>query len=444
MTNYLRAFSYLDQLQKRAYWSQSKLEEYQNKKLQQLVRYAYLHVPYYNRKFKALGLGPEDIKSKHDLVKLPLIRKAEIKANLSDFISDEYDVKKLRMVSTSGSTGEPLFLYLNSSEVEFRKAKHLRANTSLGQKPWDRWVTITGPQHVAKTTRFQRLLGLYMPVTVSVFNDISKQISLLEELKPAVLDGYSSSLYLLAKEVEKRNLKTIRPRFIIGGAELVDASSRKYVSKVFGVPFYDQYSSVEFERMAWQCPECKEYHIDADALVLEFLDKAGEGVAAGESGEVVCTSLFNYAMPLIRYAIGDVGIPSNCSCDCERTLPMMRMVEGRKDSLLILPSGQMLTPRAFTFAVHLFEYYDQIEKFRVIQKKLDLFEFNLKLKNSSRVSGTVIERALLNHLAKTFSLDGAKFFVNFVDDIPLDKNGKLSIVVSQLDSNSKAKLLEKI
>jgi len=67
------------------------------------------------------------------------------------------------------------------------------------------------------------------------------QISMLEKIKPAVLDGYSSSLYILAKEVEKRGLKTIRPKFIIGGAELVDASSREYVSRVFQVPFYDQY-----------------------------------------------------------------------------------------------------------------------------------------------------------------------------------------------------------
>ncbi len=384
-------------------------------------------------------MSPSDIKSRHDLHKLPVIRKAEIKQNLSHFVSDEFDVKKLRSVSTSGSTGEPLFIYLSGPEVEYRKAKHLRANISLGQKPWDRWVTLTGPQHVAKTTQLQRMLGLYVPVTVSVFNDVPTQISILEKLKPAVLDGYSSSLYLLAKEVEKRGIKTIKPKFIIGGAELVGASSRQFVSQVFGVPFYDQYSSVEFERMAWQCPECQEYHIDADALILQFLDKSGEEVSAGENGEIICTSLFNYAMPLIRYAIGDVGIPSDGVCDCKRNLPMMRMVEGRKDSLLVLPNGQMITPRAFTFAVHLFKFYDQIEKFRVIQKRLDFFEFNLKLKNNNIPEGT-IEKSLLDHLNSTLTLDGAKFHVNFVDDIPLDKNGKLSIVVSQLGPSNKIKL----
>ena len=71
--------------------------------------------------------------------------------------------------------------------------------------------------------------------------------------------------------------------------------------------------------MAWQCPECQEYHIDADALILQFLDKSGEEVSAGENGEIICTSLFNYAMPLIRYAIGDVGIPRMASVTVRET-----------------------------------------------------------------------------------------------------------------------------
>ena len=121
MTNYLRAFYFLNQMQKRAYWEHSRLEDYQNMKLQQIIKYAYEHVPFYNRKFKALGLSPSDIKSRHDLHKLPVIRKAEIKQNLSHFVSDEFDVKKLRSVSTSGSTGEPLFIYLSGPEVEYRR-----------------------------------------------------------------------------------------------------------------------------------------------------------------------------------------------------------------------------------------------------------------------------------------------------------------------------------
>jgi phenylacetate-CoA ligase len=433
--NYARAFYTLNQLANHAYWRPSRLEEYQNKQLRRLIRHAYDTVPFYHRKLREAHLIPADIKTKADLNKLPVIRKKEIKQNAADLLSRSYDFKKLRMVSTSGSTGEPLFVYLSALEVEFRKAKHLRANISVGQKAWHRWVTLVGPQHVSKTGSLQRLLGLYVPVTLSVYNDAQTQIRLLETLQPNVLDGYSSSLLVLAQAVERQGTKNFNPHFLIGGAELIDSHSRKYIQRVFNAPFYDQYSSVEFERMAWQCTMQDEYHMDSDAVVMQFLNKNGQETAAGETGEVVCTSLFNYAMPLIRYAIGDIGIPSDGVCGCGRTLPLMKMVEGRKDALLLLPSGQMLTPRAFTYAVHDFRFYPEIEKFRIIQNTVDSFEFNLKMKNPA-LPQDMLRRELYRHLSSLLDLQGARFEINFVDDIPLDKNGKLSIVVSKLSPAS--------
>ena len=429
--NYLRAFYYLNSLNRQARWNPQRLEKHQREKLKCVIRYAYGNVQFYNKMFKASGIKPEDIKRKEDLNKLPIIRKSEIRENLGEMISKDFDINRLRMVSTSGSTGQPLFVYLCGREMEYRKAKHLRANISCGQKPRDAWVTLTGPQHFGKTTRLQRFVGLYVPTAISVFDAVSKQIATLEKLKPQVLDGYSSSLLLLAKEIEKQDIVTIQPRFVIGGAELMDSASRRYIEKVFGVPFFDQYSSVEFERMAWQCQERKGYHIDADALILQFLDKNGEEVASGESGEIVCTSLFNYAMPLIRYAIGDVGTPSDETCECGRSLPLMQMVEGRKDSLLFLPNGRILTPRAFTLALHEFKFYNAIEKFRVVQKKLDAFEFIIKLKDNG-LKENDMTKALSAHLETIFKFDNLKFEINFVKDIALDKSGKLMAVVSEL------------
>jgi phenylacetate-CoA ligase len=429
--NYLRAFYYLNTLNKQAFWHPRKLAEYQAKRLQNIIRYAYEKVPFYNVMMKKSGIKPEEIKTSNDLNKLPIIRKKDIRENLGEIVSRDFDVKNLRMKSTSGSTGEPLSIYLSSREIEFRMAKHLRSNISCGQKAFDRWVTLTGPQHFGKTTRLQRLLRFYVPTPVSVFDDVSTQISKIERLKPDILDGYSSSLLLLANEIEKTKVETIKPRFIIGGAELIDNYSREHIKNVFGVQFFDQYSSVEFERMAWQCQEGKGYHIDADALILQFLDKNGEEVSAGEKGEIVCTSLFNYAMPLIRYAVGDVGTPSNEKCECGRTLPLMKMVEGRKDSLLLLPNGRILTPRAFTIALHEFKFYNSIEKFKIVQKKLDAFEFNIKVKNNTLKENTFTTE-LTKHLKAIFKSDELTFEINLVDDIKLDKNGKLMSVVSEL------------
>ena len=401
--------------------------------LRRIVRHAYYHVPLYHSIFRKERIRPSEIRTAADLNKLPILRKEEIKKDLNRAISRKHKIDTLKMIRTSGSTGKPLHFYINGREDEYRKAKHLRANLSVGQRPRDKWVLITSPLHVGEATRLQRLLGIYVPTPILVFNDAAVQISMIEELKPDILDGYSSSLWLLAKEVEKRGTEPIKPRFIIGGAELIGDSSRQLVEKVFDAPFYDQYACDEMERIAWQCKEKDKYHIDADSIVLQFVDKNGDEVATGERGEVVCTSLFNYTMPFIRYAVGDVGIATNEECACGRTLPLMKVVEGRKDSFILLSDGQVVSPLGFDAAMCMFTFHNNIHQYRIIQRKIDRFEIIIKM-NSDDIDEGTVEKELLNHLERTLkiSADKATFDVKFAEEIPLDKTGKLRKIVSEL------------
>lgn len=435
MINYVRALYYLYSLLKRAYWSRDKLEDHQNKLLRSTIKTTYDYVPFYHKKLRKLGIKPTEIKTKEDLNKLPIIQRNEIRKNLREMISKKFNIEDLRTLSTSGSTGTPLFLYVSGAESDFRKAKHIRANISCGQKPRDRWVNITAPHHFGEVAGLQRILGFYAPIPVSVFNDLSTQIAFIEKIKPDVLDGYSSALLLLAKELKRRGTKTIKPRFVLGGSELIDEYSRQFVEKILDAKFHDQYSIVELDRIAWQCSVRQGYHMDVDNLIIQFVDENGEEVASGERGEIICTSLFNYAMPFIRYAVGDVGIPSDEVCACGRRLPLMNVVEGRKDSFLFFPDGRTLTPRTFTIAMNMFKFYGYIHQFRIIQKKLDLFEVSIEIEDD-RVEETLIETELIHHLKTIFKLDNdVKFKIRFVKHIPLDKSGKLMAVSSELKSN---------
>jgi phenylacetate-CoA ligase len=420
-------------MMKRAHSDRGKLIEHQNKNLERIVKYAYDYVPFYHQKLKEMGMKSSDIRTVKDLCKLPIIRKDEIRRNLSRIISSKFDMNSLHMLSTSGSTGRPLRVFISKEEDDYRKAKHLTANIFCGQKPRDRYVTITSPSHFGEVPRLLRVIGVYDRTFVSVFDDIDMQISTIEKVKPNVLAGYSSSLLLLAKEVEKRGIEMIKPRFILGGAELIDDFSRRFIEEVFDAPFYDQYAIVELDRMAWQCTAKLQYHIDADSIIMQFLDENGEEVSAGERGEIVCTSLFNYAMPFIRYAVGDIGIPSDAECPCGITLPLMNVIEGRKDSLLILPDGRLLSPRTFTIAMNMFKLSRDIDQFRVIQRRTDLFEVHIKKKNEF-VDEKTMENELVMHLKRKLNVkeDEVTFEIEFDDDIPFDKTGKFSAVVSEL------------
>jgi len=432
MHQYFSALYHFYGIIKRAYWRREKLRQHQERELRKIIKYSYENVPFYHRKFKEAGIKPNDIKTIEDLNKIPITEKSELRSNLDSVISKEFNIRNLRMLSTSGSTGKPLHVFISKKEDLLRKIKHLRANISCGQKFRDRWVAITSPSHFSEVPSFQRMLGFFSPIFVSVFDNTEKQLSKIEEIKPDVLGGYSSSLLLLAKKAAEKNLDTIKPKIIFSGAELIDDFSRRFIEKTFNAPVYDQYAIIELERIAWQCREKEKYHIDADFIITQFVDENGEEVSEGESGQIVCTSLFNYAMPFIRYAVGDIGVPSNEECPCGRTLPLMEVIEGRRDSLLVLPDGRFLSPRVMTITMNSFKLSQYIDQFRIIQKDLDLF--NIFIKKKGNFNEQAFKRELLSHIRRNLNVTAQEvsFQIDFVDEIPLDKSGKFKAIISEL------------
>jgi phenylacetate-CoA ligase len=431
LVNYIRSFYYLRSLLKRSYWSEDKLVAYQNKKLREIVRYAYDNVPFYHNWFRERKIRPEDLRTVKDLSKLSILRKEEVRRNHKDMVSKEFDIPKLKACRTSGSTGEPLHFYLSNAEDEYRKAKHIRASMSCGQRPRDKWVLITSPMYFRQATRLQKLIGFFAPISVSVYDDVATQIKTISCLNPDVLDGYASSILLLAKEIDRNGTNSITPKLLVSGADLIDVPSRKFVEKVFNAPLYDQYGCAELERLASQCEEKGDYHIDADSVVMQFVDENGEEVAPGESGEIVCTSLFNYAMPFIRYAIRDIGVSSAESCSCGRGFPVMKMVEGRADSFIHFPDGRIVVPRTLTIGMNMFSLSKCIERFRIIQTHKDNLDFIIQLKECN-----VDVSSFISTLEKYFEeklhlkKSGVRMNVKFVDYLPLDQGGKLKSVVS--------------
>ena len=175
-------------------------------------------------------------------------------------------------------------------------------------------------------------------------------------------------LRLLAEAVKKNYIQDINPKVVFGTSELLDPETRKYINSVFDVEMIDHFGCVELNRTAWECSEHAGYHIDVDAVIMEFIEN-GENVSSGERGEIVYTGLYNYAMPLIRYRIGDIGIPSDESCPCGRGLPLMKLIEGRSDSFMQVPDGRIFSPIIWTLIIRKIPGVGQL---KAIQEKIDL------------------------------------------------------------------------
>ena len=433
MYEFFKGYKIYQQLLKNQYIEKEKVENIQNKYLQKLIHYVYNNNRFYNSLFKKVNITPNDIKTKNDLIKIPIITKNNLTSNFYNVISKNYDIKNLINLKTSGSTGRPFIFYIDKNENIFRKAKHLRANKSIGQRIFDKWIGITAPHHFGKTSKLQRFFNIYCPRHISIFNSEETKIKLLKKIKPDIIDSYASTLFLLAKYIDQYDIKNINPKFCISSSEILDNNNRKFIEEVFESPVYDQYASVEFGRMAWECQQKTGYHIEFDNMIIEIISKNGEKVGFNEKGEIVCTNLFNYSMPFIRYAIGDIATISDEMCPCGRNLPMIKYIEGRKDSLIILPDETEISPRTFSVAMSMFKYYSLLRQFRVVQKTKNLFKIDLVLINKN-VHLDLIENELLIHMRNIFKFINTDIYydINFVEEIPIENSGKHRYIISDI------------
>jgi hypothetical protein len=111
----------------------------------------------------------------------------------------------------------------------------------------------------------------------------------------------------------------------------------------------------------------------------------------------------------------------------------MKIVEGRKDSLLRLPDGRLMSPITFIGAMNEFELFDLIEEFRLVQKRIDLFDIYIK-KKDERIDENLLRRKLLAHIAQIFGAHShdVKVVVDFVKEIPAIKSGKHAAIISEI------------
>lgn len=407
--------------------SYNELKNLQYKKLKSILKFSYENIPLYHKKFKQVNLKPDDIKKTEDLIKLPFLTKDEVQNNFPvGIVAPNVDISKCWTPHTSGSSGKPLTAVYDEKAEDFEKACALRPNLSCGQGLFDKWVVITSPRNIEyKTvykTWFQRF-GLFSQKYISLFEDTKKQISILEKLNPDVLDGYSSALYILAKELKKSPNCRIKPKIVYGTSDMLTKEMRSVINSAFNVEIYDQFGSVEMGRTAWECPEHSGYHIDIEAVVMEFI-KDNEQVASGERGEIVYTNLYNYSMPFIRYQIGDVGITSDEKCVCGRGLPLMKIIEGRKDDFIKVPDGRIFSPDIW---IIILMYYD-IEIFKVIQEKLNYITINIVPKSGfNQKSIDEIKNKARNVLGHEVEIN-----IQIVDKILREKSGKMKSIVSKV------------
>ena len=390
---------YYETLRRTQWLSLDHIRELQDEKLRRLVRHAYRNVPYYRGRMQAMKLRPDDIRGQVDLHKLAFLTKKDVRRHLYfDILSENHDKARVIRIMTSGSTGEPFACYVDRAQLEFRWAATLRSQEWTGYQFGDRCVrlwheTLGLAPNRARQERLDAFLQRrrLAPVFEMREDNLEAMVRRIAALQPALIEGYTEALDLLARYLESRSEVAVRPKAVMSSGQTLPESSRRLIEGAFGCGVFDEYGAREFSGIAYECAAHTGHHVVAEGFIVEVL-RNGEPVPAGEVGELVITDLNNYCLPFIRYRLGDLGvaIDPGVVCRCGRGLPLVGEVEGRVQSIIQGTDGQYLPGSFFTHYLKDFDH--AIQRYQVVQDRPNAITF--RVAKAGRYSDDVLQDIL--------------------------------------------------
>lgn len=167
--------------------------------------------------------------------------------------------------------------------------------------------------------------------------------------------------------------------------------------------------------------------------VIEILDEQGDPLPDGEEGEIVVTSLSNFAMPLIRYKIGDRGCFLKEACSCDDPGKVLKLTTGRSNDWVVDREDNLLNAYIFVRCVENINriYEHAILQFQVIQHAVD--KFTIKLVIDEECEPDEICRYFMENLWQG-TLLGADFRIRIYPELmPEERSGKLKWFVSEIE-----------
>jgi phenylacetate-CoA ligase len=408
---------YFNFLQKSQWWSEDRLNEYQNEKLRLLINHAYSNVPYYNETFKKLKLTPEDIKTKADLYKLPLLTKEIIRENFPNkLVAANIPKKNIVLSGSSGSTGQPLQYYRSVEALSFSRACNLRGWYWMGFRLGDPYMKIST---IARASLYKKLQdkinnSYHVHSKSMTHEDILKMINVIRKSNVKFLRGYPASLYIIAKYLNENGIDDIYLTAVNTTSEPLYPNMRALIEKMFHCHVFDSYSA-EGSAVISQCEHHDLYHIASEKAITEF-QRNGELVESGKA-KMIFTDLTNFVTPFIRYDVKDYVQISPSKCKCGRNLPSVEKIEGRDTDILITPSGKFIT---FYFFAGYFEHQNYIDMFQMKQDTIS--DFTLKIVINENFTSEM-EKKIYADILEVMGKD-VKLNIEVVDDIPLTTSGK--------------------
>jgi len=351
-------------LQQSQWWPAERIAALQARQLRGLVASA-SRVPFYRARFRAAGVGPDDIRTLADLARLPILERSDL---------ERLGVAGIRVpgswgmrATSSGSLGTRVEFLWPLSQMRWLDAGEERARGWMGSRvgTWRleiRCRPVGLPQRISAA--LLNATAIHAPAMADA--RVAEQVlRALEARQPTLVWGVSNALYVVAVALLDQGRAAPTPACWSGG-NLLLPHYRRALEQAFQCRVYERYATMETGLVAHECPEGGALHVPAEGLIAEIVRPDGSPAASGEPGDVLLTTLRNHATPLIRYRVGDRAIPPpRTQCPCGRGLPVFGAVSGRARDVLRTPSGALVGPRQVADALQ--PLMARVIDFQVIQ-----------------------------------------------------------------------------
>ena len=357
---------WLEDIRRVQKWSRKEIEDYQNRHLREIVRYAYSNVPFYRKLYRNIDIS--GIKSTDDLQRLPIVTKEMILKN-----SDVHSVSKERYIisHTSGTTGTPLEIRVSPEQYYLTRAIWYGARFEWSGYDGGWIARFVGDSPVKDCS--ERILyrkarptkRLIFPSYCISFQSIPLMLEAMKKYEVRYIRAYPSTAYLLARYLEHTDTEYIL-KALFYSSEPMYPYQREVIERRFGVRPSGVYGQAENAVSALEC-ENGRYHLISIDGITEIL-RGNERVSDGEKGLMTVTALHNRAMPLIRYMLGDYTGFSENDCACGRELPVIYPIETKMEDFIVTPDGKAISPSVLTFPL---KHARGIEESQIVQRKMD-------------------------------------------------------------------------
>ncbi len=330
--------------------SRQERQDYQWGRLASVLRHAANHVPYYRRLFARRGLQPQQLIRARDLSALPLLRKNTLRGRPEALHSRRLSLWPPVRQKTSGSSGEPIDLLMDARANAQEFVYYLRYWGWGGFRLGDSFAQLTtafflrpGADIRAPWVWQAHLRRLLINTSQLAPRQVRSMARAMVRHRPSFLKGLPSELYHLGLLLRETGASFPRPRAIFTGGELLSPAIHAALGEIYGCPVLDSYGHMERTVAISHCP-AGSYHVHDDYGMLELLHPRPGPDPDTRVARAVGTSLYNRAMPLLRYDTGDdiLLYRHPAPCPCGRTFPVVKGILGRSEDIVVTPGGRYL------------------------------------------------------------------------------------------------------